>query len=104
MKIYINTSNENIEIGGETFIPGEWLHLDDKFEIDLVKHPFIKSPQTILAEKYAGIPVKERTAKIKELHLDQFAAGIKQAEVMYKTVSNPLATQILAMTEVADAN
>ncbi len=78
-------------MGGETFIPGEWLHLSDNFKVDLVKYPFIKSPQTILAEKYAE--------NSKDESLAQFAAGIKQAEEMYNTTSDPLTAQILTLTK-----
>ena len=91
MKIYINTSDEVVEIGGETFIPGEWLHLDDSFKVSAMKYPFIKSPQVILTEKYADIQATAKTSKeqlisLKEQHLEQFALGIKQAEDMYKMV------------------
>jgi len=116
MKIYINTSNEIVETGGEHFIPGEWLHVDDSFVVDQVKYPFIKSPQTILAEKYAevekSVPVQldkkgkptlaytqKLAAKVKEYHLDQFAAGIQQADIAYKTVRDPLTIQVLALTK-----
>ena len=95
MKIYINTSNENVEIGGEIFIPGEWLHLSDTFKVDTKKYPFIKSPNVILAEKYASIQGKDLMIRIKEQHLDQFAMGIKEAETLYKTASDPIASEIL---------
>ena len=92
MKVFINTSSEEIEIDGQKFIPGEWLHLPDDFKIDLVKYPFIKSPQVVLDEKDAvlqkvsKIGSKEYTAAVKDQELDAFAAAIKQTEV--KAVGN----------------
>ena len=103
-KIFINTSKEAVEISGETFIPGEWLHLDDSFVVDTVTYRFIKSPNAILAEKDAEIDKskdkQEKKAKLKEQHLGQFAAGIKEAEKLYNLASDPIASQIL--TEVLE--
>jgi len=39
MRVWINKGNEAITTGGETFIPGEWLHLDETWGVPC--HPDI---------------------------------------------------------------
>lgn len=89
MKIYINTTDEVLEIRGELFIPGEWLHFPDDFRIpeffDKEKNQIypIKMAQEILAEKLSLIPEDaslEEIAEIrKEQEINDFIKGIEEA-------------------------
>ncbi len=79
MKILINTASEVAEIGGETFVQGEWKHRPDewveKHAKELAKFPDIKE---------AHIVLEERTAQVlKENGLDNFAEGLKEAAETY---------------------
>ena len=89
MKIYINTTDEILEINGELFIPGEWMHLPDDFKIpdffDEEKNLIypIKTAQEILEEKLSLIPedasLEEIASIRKELGIDNFIKGIEEA-------------------------
>ena len=76
MPVYINTlpfekGGEIIEIAGETFIPGEWLHLPDDFQLDAVKYPYIKEAGAVLQEKIK--------AALEAHEIPAFAQGVREA-------------------------
>jgi hypothetical protein len=90
MKTYINTSSEYIQIAGEHFLPGEWAHVKDDFDVS--KYPQIKEAHVILAE---------RTQKaLDENGLTQFAQAVKENAEMYKQAVPEIATTVLKYAPV----
>ena len=103
MKVLINTGDKVIELGGERFIPGEWLHVKSDFGVTLDKdgkvaedllaaYPEIKSPEAVLQDKLKAV--------IEERNLNQFATGIKEASTMYAKPLPALADLVLTIAPV----
>jgi len=115
MKIYINTITPEIVaaindselksgakeseltrattvINKTTFIPGEWVHVADDFEVDEKLFPYIKE---------AHIVLEERTAQaLKEKGLDAFAQGLEEAAELYKQDVPAMATTVRMLAAV----
>lgn len=76
-------------ISGQSFIPGEWVHVADSFVIPDNRKPFIKNVRWVLAaltRRHLG-----------DYMMHQFAQGVKDAAEMYGDAVPAIATTVLAI-------
>lgn len=85
-----NLFSGTYEIGGERLIPGEWLHVTDKWvtdnAVDLAKAPYVKEAYIVLQER-----VKQA---LEEQGLNAFAQGLVEAAEVYSTATPAVATDV----------